>query len=457
MEKILLVVGGIAAVIGVGSLITGDVGAGVVFIAIWLGAHYGAYTIYKGTVLKRLQGTVSGVELGSEAKPTDPAVSSEHLIALSALERIALLKNQTSKFDGTISELTSSGNLEAVGIRGCFNVLGLYVQMQHGVVPSSISQLLIAQRGWILQAGGQRTSYVDAWKLEGATEWHVTKYEPGAWENLIGPTLKLAEFLSEYFGKPGDLQWKITEIEAIGRFYKGTGQLRLPTVGQFSQPPSARPSSEAPSDKSGDVDVFNFPKYVAHALMTAAKLLGKTSVSADSMAEYVGNVFCYCLKAGLMYPGAITELLYAGGHFTADPDWASKRETIREWLAKRQGRAVEEGSVVDFINLCQNDLHSALQASDLHTRYPRQQRLYETMMSNRPTLQSELLWYQGIVCGEYALLLAEADRHAAGLVLGQALGRSRADDARLTSEVSKQVIVYADKIREIFRIEIKIK
>jgi hypothetical protein len=58
----------------------------------------------------------------------------------------------------------------------------------------------------ILQAGSQTTSHLDAWReaFSHDEDWNVERYEPGEWEKLVQPTLRVAESLKEWGGLPNE-------------------------------------------------------------------------------------------------------------------------------------------------------------------------------------------------------------------------------------------------------------
>jgi len=85
--------------------------------------------------------------------------------------------------------------LEAIGrtkhrlplkLRGLCNQLDLYVQLR--------------ERGGAarLEAGGKTKSKMDLWKDSPTDVWRVRKYEPGEWEELIEPTLRLAAWVEAH-------------------------------------------------------------------------------------------------------------------------------------------------------------------------------------------------------------------------------------------------------------------
>ena len=150
--------------------------------------------------------------LGSSKKP-DPEL-------LHHLERIAGVKDSLPQTE-----------------RGACNALGLYVQVQTVFRKSTGGDF---EQYWkdfvkngpkgttILQAGSQTTSFLDAWK-RGAfvledDEWRVEKYEPGSWERLVEPSVRLAEWLHEW----GGLDPYVVEAyrDALAEF-ESTGELCL--------------------------------------------------------------------------------------------------------------------------------------------------------------------------------------------------------------------------------------
>lgn len=67
--------------------------------------------------------------------------------------------------------------------RGWCNELGLFVQLWEAM-------------GMLrLQAGGKYRAQIDAWRDAPGEPWKVKKYNPGDWERLVEPTVKIAEWL----------------------------------------------------------------------------------------------------------------------------------------------------------------------------------------------------------------------------------------------------------------------
>lgn len=143
------------------------------------------------------------------------------------LEDIGAIKNYLSELVGNVAVLPT----EVPAVRGCFNVLGLFVQMPHGKIDPSISNLRSAKSGWTLQAGDQVTvSSLDAWKLDKDTDWHIAKFRRGKWEQLVAPTLRLAQFLEELFADGEVSEERVRMVETIGIRFKASGKLKLPRV-----------------------------------------------------------------------------------------------------------------------------------------------------------------------------------------------------------------------------------
>lgn len=172
-----------------------------------------------------VQYTETDVEDGSSAVHHDSSPTTKPSSELlQAIELIGQLKNRSSGIDN-ISALFTDIDPESAAIRGCFNVLGLYIQLQ--VVPPSMSGVS-SQNRWTLQAGTQLESYLDAWKTEDELEWNVENFQPGEWEKTVFLALQLAEFLPEHFQKQNSLKAKVNEIQAAGEHFMKTGELVLP-------------------------------------------------------------------------------------------------------------------------------------------------------------------------------------------------------------------------------------
>jgi hypothetical protein len=133
----------------------------------------------------------------------------------------------------SIEQIGQSKNALGESFRGCLNALGLYVQLRQvpkGAFPqsaSSVDKSLDERGGWVIQAGEQLISHVDAYRLEGEPRWHVVKYQPGKWEKAVKPTLELAQFLPGYIAEAGDAAKVANVIMGVGRRFQKTGQLKL--------------------------------------------------------------------------------------------------------------------------------------------------------------------------------------------------------------------------------------
>jgi len=112
-------------------------------------------------------------------------------------------------------------NLLPLDQRGWCNSLGLFVQYRSKGDSSRV------------RAGDSKHhSEVDAWGEgigfgPGLEEWKVKKYDPGDWEKLVNPTLKIANWLLTFEGLPEEHADAFSR--AIGVF-KEEGQLELPRI-----------------------------------------------------------------------------------------------------------------------------------------------------------------------------------------------------------------------------------
>lgn len=99
---------------------------------------------------------------------------------------------------------------------GSCYALGLHVEYQ--VLPGRI-------RAETLRAGSRTVSYLECERpyLLGG-DWEIIKYEPGEWETLVQPTLRLAEWLADGGGLYQECE--TTYLSAIEEFVQ-TGEFGL--------------------------------------------------------------------------------------------------------------------------------------------------------------------------------------------------------------------------------------
>ena len=98
--------------------------------------------------------------------------------------------------------------------RSMFNELGLYVQMKSWKGMTS------------LKAGGKFISRINLYQPEQDQMWELKKFKPGEWQELVKPTLELAEWLHKWEGMGGPIA-ELDFREAVQGFKK-TGSLKLP-------------------------------------------------------------------------------------------------------------------------------------------------------------------------------------------------------------------------------------
>jgi hypothetical protein len=133
----------------------------------------------------------------------------------------------------SIEQIGQYKNALGEGFRGCLNALGLYVQLRQvpkGAFPqsaNSVDKSLNERGGWVIQAGEELISHLDAYRLEGEPQWHVVKYQPGKWEKAVKPALELAQFLPGYIAEAGDAAKVANVIMGVGRSFQKTGRLKL--------------------------------------------------------------------------------------------------------------------------------------------------------------------------------------------------------------------------------------
>ena len=130
----------------------------------------------------------------------------------------------------SIGELKNSER-QAPELRGYFDFFGLYVQMSLGSLPPMLTGFEHDQLGWLLEAGERSGSHLDAWRTVDEERWHTVTYEPGPWEELVAPSVELADFFYERLRGPDE---KIQHTLAIGEHLKTTG--RLDTSPIMTQP-----------------------------------------------------------------------------------------------------------------------------------------------------------------------------------------------------------------------------
>ena len=100
--------------------------------------------------------------------------------------------------------------------RWVFNELGLYVQMKSWKGMTS------------LKAGGKFISRISLYQPQIGARWEVKKFKPGEWQDLVKPTLELAEWLHSW-GRYGGPTAELDFTEAVQGFKK-TGALNLPST-----------------------------------------------------------------------------------------------------------------------------------------------------------------------------------------------------------------------------------
>lgn len=129
----------------------------------------------------------------------------------------------TYELEELLDELESIGSIKnelPLNARGWCNRLGLYVQLKS---KGSLTRL---------QAGdNKKRSQIDAWRDYSSIEWKVKKYNPGDWEQLVNPTLDIANWLSTHRGLTEE--YKNSFIRAI-KVFKKEGHLELPLYGTLA-------------------------------------------------------------------------------------------------------------------------------------------------------------------------------------------------------------------------------
>ena len=120
-----------------------------------------------------------------------------------------------------IGELKNS-EMQATEFSGYFDFFGLYVQMSFGNLPPMLTGFEDDQLGWLLEAGERSVSHLDAWRTVDEERWHTVTYEPGPWEELVAPSVELADFFYERLRGPGHVEDKIQHAFATGEHFKTT-------------------------------------------------------------------------------------------------------------------------------------------------------------------------------------------------------------------------------------------
>ena len=148
--------------------------------------------------------------------------------------------------EALIDDLVRIGTLKnesSFGLRGYFSDLGLYVLMRCRMGMTS------------LKAGGKFISRIDLWQERENAPWRVKKYKPGEWEQLVKPTLALAEWI--HVDKDRVNEFKRSEYKAAIARFKATGVLELPAtahemVGDISASKNRQETYEY-LERSGDI------------------------------------------------------------------------------------------------------------------------------------------------------------------------------------------------------------
>ena len=155
-------------------------------------------------------------------------------IALIAWSWIERGKRVVRAAKGEASERPDDALLYSIEQIGQYkNALGLYVQLRQvpkGAFPqsaNSVDKSLNERGGWVIQAGEELISHLDAYRVEGEPQWHVVKYQPGKWEKAVKPALELAQFLPGYIAEAGDAAKVANVIMGVGRSFQKTGRLKL--------------------------------------------------------------------------------------------------------------------------------------------------------------------------------------------------------------------------------------